>query len=227
MGDFLKSPSFKILMALLIVLFAFMLRAAWTGSASVLISEIAGTVAAPFQRVSARVSGSAVEFFERFINADMIHEENLKLKEQLREMNEKMIDFERYKQENEQFRNFLGIKERNPDFQFEPASIIGRDANDFFYSFTIDKGTLDGVAARNPVITPDGLVGIVSETGLTFSKVVTILDVSLPVGAYDVRTRDTGIVSGDISLARQGMCKLMYLPAKAPPQAGTSFSPRA
>ena len=32
MGDFFKSTRFKILLGLFIVLFAFMLRAAWTGN---------------------------------------------------------------------------------------------------------------------------------------------------------------------------------------------------
>jgi rod shape-determining protein MreC len=54
-------------------------------------------------------------------------------------------------------------------------------------------------------------VGIVSEVGLTHSKVITILDISLNVGAVDNRVRETGIVSGSMDYAEEGKCLMSYL----------------
>ena len=48
--------------------------------------------------------------------------------------------------------------------------------------------------------------------GLTYSHVRTVLDISVQVGVYDISTRDSGIVSGDIKLSSEGLCKLEYLP---------------
>ena len=90
--------------------------------------------------------------------------------------------------------------------------VIGRDANSQFGSFIIDKGTLQGVAKRDPVITSDGLIGVIEEVGLTYSRVITLHDPSLNVGAYVSRTRDTGIVVGAVDLAQDGQCKMTYLP---------------
>ena len=48
--------------------------------------------------------------------------------------------------------------------------VIGRDANSQFGSFIIDKGTLQGISKPDPVITSDGLIGVIEEVGLTDSR---------------------------------------------------------
>ena len=126
-----------------------------------------------------------------------------------------MVDYENYKHENESLREQLGIKEEHPEWETTTASVIGRDPADQFYSFTIDKGSLDGVSYQDPVITQDGLVGIVSEVGTVFSKVTTILDVRLNVACQDVRTQDVATVSGDIAMAEQGQCRMSLIPRES------------
>ena len=37
----------------------------------------------------------------------------------------------------------------------------------------------------------------------------------MEAGVYDVATRDSGIVTGDISLSSEGLCKLKYLPKES------------
>ncbi len=212
---FLKSTRFKVLLSLLIIFGTFLFRAIYTGGISPLVAQVAGAITTPLQSVSADVSASVGEFFGQIVNVRQITRENEMLKEQLRQLNEQLIEFETYRQENQQYRAFLGLKEENPDFDFEAASVIGRDYNDRFGSFVINKGSHHGVKPRDPVISADGLVGIVSEVGLTQSKVITILDVALNVGAVDIRTRDTGIVTGSVELAFDGLCRLSYLPRES------------
>ena len=106
-----------------------------------------------------------------------------------------MVDYENYKHENES-KEATGRWGGKSAVRAMTASVIGRDPSDQFYSFTIDKGTLDGVSYQDPVITADGLVGIVSEVGPVFAKVTTILDVRLNVACQDVRTQDVATISG-------------------------------
>lgn len=214
MGEFFRTRRFKFLLAILIVLSVFMLRALYTGGLAPLASQIVSIVSQPFQKASASISGRALEFAGQFVNAKNIARENEELKRENQQLREQLVDYQKVKHENNQFREFLEIKERRTDLLFEPASVIARDPNDRFYSFTIDRGTADGVGLHQPVITADGLVlvGYVSEVGLTYAKVLTILDVSVDVGAYDSRTRDIGIVTGGIALAEKGLCQLTYLP---------------
>lgn len=215
MQKFFKSWYFKILCALAVFSVALMIRAASSGSAEIFVSQAVSVISQPFLNISSSVTDSVNEFLDRFIHAEEIYLENQELKEQLREANEKLIGYEQNKLENEQLRSFLGLKETNPDYEFETATVIGRDSTNRFYSFTIDKGSIHGVEAADPVITADGLVGIVWEVGLTYSHVRTILDISVEAGVYDISTRDSGIVTGDITLSAEGLCKLKYLPKES------------
>ena len=217
MGDFFKSRKFKVLIALFIMLIALMLRASWTGGLSPAIEQVAGAVVAPFQKLSSTISDGGSGFFRRYARADEVAQENEALRSEINELRAQLVNYEEYKHENEELRKYLDIeyKEEHPDFEMTPAAVVARDPDSRFYSFTIDKGSLDGVAPYDPVVCADGLVGRVKEVGLTYSKVITILDVEIDVGAYDARTRDIGIVNGSVALAADGRCIMNYLPRES------------
>lgn len=220
MKEFFQSRKFKILLGVAALLFGFMVYTAVNSGMANFLSGSVGVLLSPLQKLSMSLSSSVTGFFERIIMADDISQENQELREEIRRLREQMVDFETYKAENEQYRQFLELKEQNPDFVFEAAMVIGRDPADHFYSFTIDKGTLDGIKVSDPVITPDGLVGRISEVSYTDSKVITLLNPGIDVGAFDGRTRDTGIISGDLGLAMQGRCRLSYLSRDSSASAG-------
>ena len=217
MGDFFKSRKFKVLIALFIMLIALMLRASWTGGLSPAIEQVAGAVVAPCQKLSSTISDGVSGFFRRYARADEVAQENEALRSEINELRAQLVNYEEYKHENEELRKYLDIeyKEEHPDFEMTPAAVVARDPDSRFYSFTIDKGSLDGVAPYDPVVCADGLVGRVKEVGLTYSKVITILDVEIDVGAYDARTRDIGIVNGSVALAADGRCIMNYLPRES------------
>ena len=77
---------------------------------------------------------------------------------------------------------------------------------------TVPIALFNGDVYKRQVITSDGLIGVIEEVGLTYSRVITLHDPSLNVGAYVSRTRDTGIVVGAVDLAQDGQCKMTYLP---------------
>lgn len=215
MKEFFHSWVFKVLLALCIVMFAFLLRATMTMGTSTVVEQIVGTITAPVQSLTSGLSGSITGFLDQFLRASEISQENEQLREENRKLIEQMVDYENYKHENESLKEQLGIQEENPQWETMTASVIGRDPSDQFYSFTIDKGTLDGVSYQDPVITADGLVGIVSEVGPVFAKVTTILDVRLNVACQNVRTQDVATISGDIEMAQQGKCKMSLIPRES------------
>ena len=57
MKEFFHSWVFKVLMALVVVMFAFLLRATLTMGFSTVVEQIVGTVTAPLQSLSASLSG--------------------------------------------------------------------------------------------------------------------------------------------------------------------------
>ncbi len=220
MRDFFQSKRFRVLLVVFALLFTFLLRSIYTGGLMPFITGLTGIIMTPVQGVTASVSAWVDQHFGVYVHAPDIAAENEELKEKNRELTQMLIDFEAYKNENDQLREFLEIKERNEDFVFEPATIVGRSPDNRFGSFTIDVGSRHGVSERDPVVTPDGLIGIVKEVSENYSKVSTILDVSMNVGVVDSRTLDTGILSGTVELAEQGLCKMGFLPRESGASAG-------
>lgn len=211
MKDFLKSKQFKLLLAVLVMLFAFLLRALYTGGLMPFISGVGGLIMTPLSHAAAFVTGAAEDAMSPYLNAARLKEENQRLIEENRRLTEQMVDYLNLKTENDQFREFLELKERNRDFVFEPASVVGRSPDERFGSFVIDAGSYHGVSLRDPVITPDGLVGVITEVSFGYSRVSTILDISADIGAVDIRTLDTGVITGTIAFAERNRCKLGFL----------------
>ncbi|MDD3192858.1 MAG: rod shape-determining protein MreC [Oscillospiraceae bacterium] len=212
MKDFLKTKTFKIILGLAVLMCAFMIRAAYTEGVATFAQRIMGVVVYPFQRVATDISAGVTSMLQGHLRTEQLQEENEQLKEEIQQLQDQLLDYESIKNENQLYQKFLDIKEQNADFEFCPSMVIGRDANSQFGSFVIDKGTLQGVSKQDPVITSDGLIGVIEEVGLTYSRVITIYDPGLNVGAYVSRTRDTGIVSGAVDAEEEGECRMTYLP---------------
>lgn len=205
MRFFFRSRKFKLALAAVILLIVFSLIANLAGGLVSPQSSLLGSIAAPFQKISASVSGSINNFFAKTKNNGKIILESAKKTEEINELNQKIADYETIKAENEFLKKYLEIKDNNPDYKFAAASIIAKDSLDVAGGFTIDVGSLDGIKQYDTVITDAGLVGYVSEVGLSTSRVTTILDASISVGAIDSRSRDYGVIKGNLDLANNGL----------------------
>jgi rod shape-determining protein MreC len=94
--------------------------------------------------------------------------------------------------ENDQLRRLLnldrarGLNDEGP----VGARVIGQDPNVWWSQVLINKGTGDGVLPNHPVVSPEGLVGVVS-TATSNSAIVTLLtDHRTAVGA---RVAESGV----------------------------------
>ena len=106
---------------------------------------------------------------------------------------------EEIRQENFRLREQLGFSE-NMRFRHVPAQIIGRDPNNLFSAFVINKGQRNGVGVNMPVIayhnTTQGLVGIVVIAGAFESLVMPVFDSNCFISARVSESRYEGIVEG-------------------------------
>ena len=77
---------------------------------------------------------------------------------------------------------------------------------------TVNKGTSHGVETGDCVVTEEGdLVGVVTEAGLNWSTVRTILDSDTSIGALIFRSGATAVAQGDFALMSEGRLSLSYL----------------
>lgn len=211
MRFFFRSRQFKIIAGIFVIVAVAAAAVAFVGASIAPQADIAGTIAAPFQKLASGISGFFSDISKSYNEGNEILLENAELRLELNELRSRLSEYDEAVAQNEFYKNYLGIKESNPDFIFSEASVIARDAEDPYGGFVINRGSLHDIALYDPVITDAGLVGYISEVGLTTSKVTTILSHELTVGAIDNRSRDSGIVSGALSLAGDGMCRMSNL----------------
>lgn len=102
------------------------------------------------------------------------------------------------------YRELYQLSEKYPDYPKVAATVIGRDGNNWFNLFTIDKGKDDGVDVNMNVIAGNGLVGIVSEAGRHYAKVRSIIDDKSNVSAMFEDTGETCIIEGNMQSIYKG-----------------------
>lgn len=212
MKDFFKSLGFKVLAAVALVLVGVMIYAASTGGLANIPATITGAIVSPLQSLGAGISNGLSSFFGMFTDSGELQKELDALREENNQLRQQQVELDELRRENEDQRKYLGIKEENLDYEFAPAKIIAQDPSDPAYNFSISKGSLDGIHRDDPVITPEGLVGVVYEVYPNWAKVRTILDPNVAVSAMVSRTADTCITGGTLPLAREGLTRLNMLP---------------
>ena len=117
-------------------------------------------------------------------------------------------------QYNARLRELLGLREQRRDLTFESARIVERDYSNWSSMITVNKGTSHGVAVGDCAITEAGyLVGVVTEAGLNWSTVRTVIDSETSIGALVFRSGANALAQGDFSLMSQGRLRLEYLGA--------------
>ena len=89
---------------------------------------------------------------------------------------------------------------REMEYRNISAKIIGKEPENFFSSFIINKGTIDGIGPDMAVVAYDhglfGLVGKVEEAGLNSSIVIPITNSQCYVSSRLQKSRLEGLVSG-------------------------------
>jgi len=208
---FFKTIGFKILGGIALVLIGVMIYAASTGGISTFFASATGVVVTPLQTAVTAVSDAVSDFFGGIGKGGVLRQQIAALEEENRKLREQIVDYDEMKIENEWYSQILSLHEDHPDYTFADGKVITMDPSDPFCNFSINAGTAVGVAVGDPVVTADGLVGIVQEVGLTYSKVRTVLDPGLKASASISRTDESGYTGGSLTLAEEGLLRINYL----------------
>ena len=120
-----------------------------------------------------------------------------RLRAEVRKQRQRANQSEFALQENEYLRRLLRYLD-GPRFpgDFEPiaAEVIGRPAGAFAQAIVIAAGSRNGVRVNDPVVTADGLVGVVTRVTEGTARIQLLTDQEAAVSALDLRTSAPGIV---------------------------------
>lgn len=185
-----------------------------------LAKNIVGTVTMPVRWVATVIGDSFAGFGKYFGSIKALNDQNQALIEENAALKEQLADAELLERENERLRDYLDMKNQYPSFSMEEGMVISHSSGNYITNFTLNRGTLHGIAVNMPVVTKDGIVGYVVEVGLNWCMVSTLIETATSVGAYIPRSEVVGIVSGDYSMRQEGTCKISYIDADADIQIG-------
>ncbi len=194
--------------ALLIGIFSALASGEKAGAAE----NVIGAVAEPGQAAVSGTGNWFTNLFSGFGSVKALRAENAALKQENMELDKKLRDMQGMEEENDRLRAMLDLTKTENKLDLAAAQVIAKDPSNWYSSFTINKGTNDGIEKNQPVFTADlELVGRVYKVGSSWAEIITILDPESGVGSMVQRTKDVGVVEGDSALRNQGYCRLGYL----------------
>lgn len=180
------------------------------------LHNAAGVVASPFRAAGAAVSRWSENVTDHFQSVDKLKQENSELRRQIAALEQSVRQAGSDSEENARLRSLLELRQQRRDFVFESAYITEHSSSNWASTLTLGKGTSCGIAEGNCVVDESGyLVGIVTEAGLNWCTVATVLDTEAQVGAKIFRTGETTVAMGDIGLMGKDRLKLNYLESES------------
>ena len=181
-----------------------MLLSSFSDRVSGPFKALANVTVIPLQQGINQIGGWMGDMKDNFSTLKQLQAENEKLQEQVDALTTENNYLQEERYEYERLQELYNLDQNYADYEKTAAHVIGKDPGNWFSTFTIDKGSNDGIAVDMNVLDGSGLVGIVTEVGPTWAKVRSIIDDSNNVSGMVLSTSDTCIVSGDLSLMSTG-----------------------
>ncbi len=176
------------------------------------IHNALGVIASPFRAVGGAVSGWVSGVGDYFDSLEALQDENAQLRQQVAELERQLRQAKEDSEENARLRALLNLHQQRQDFVFESANIVGRGSSNWSSTLTLNKGTLHDIAVGDCVVNEEGfLVGVITDAGLNWSTVTTVVDTGSQLGARVFRTGEVTVAQGDLSLMSQNLLHLSYL----------------
>lgn len=182
-------------------------------SNSSIISSGVGSVISPLQKIIYNANDKLKESFDFFINFSKVKQENEELAAKNAELENKLVEYNRMKDENTTLREMFDYSQANQNYNYLGCNIVGYSGGNISNGYVIDKGTNDGVKKDMIVITPQGLVGKVTKSESSYSIVQTILNENIAVASMVESTRETtGILQGATDNKNKNLAVLSNIP---------------
>ena len=191
-------PAKYILLVLTLVCFLLMLGSFTLGWTAGPVGTAASYVFIPMQRGLTTVGNWISDKTYELASLKDVMKENEELKTQVDELSDELNTLKLEQYDTEDLRELLALDTGYSEYQKLSASVIGKDAGNWFDTFLIDKGSKDGVAVGMNVITGRGLAGIITEVGPNYAKVRAIIDDTSSVSGMVLSTSDNCIIKGNL-----------------------------
>ncbi len=143
--------------------------------------------------------GAPVDFaragWRDYVALVQVREENDRLEARIDELEEANLQYREALVASGHLQQIASMRD---DFEVPmlPSEVVGLDVMPWFRSVLVDRGASHGVSFGNPVITAEGVVGLVTATSRHAAKTMLLLDRQSAIDGIVQRSRARGIVRG-------------------------------
>ena len=172
-------------------------------------------VFAEVQRASTSVIEGVQHGWQNYFALQQVRRENEQLRHENGQLQVQLQQERALSTQTRSLQQLLELRQRT-SLSTTAASVIAGGASPDFRTFTIDKGTRDGLRPDMAVIAPTGVVGRIIMPSVRASKVQLLIDRNAAAGAIVERSRAQGVVLG----TGGDKLKFEYVPGAADVQVG-------
>ena len=171
---------------------------------------------APFRGAATTLTRTAEKYYGYMFRYEALAAENEVLEKRISEMEDVARKADSVSRENERLRQALNLLATHEDYKLVDAYIIGWSSTDWENTLTINRGTTSGIQENMCAITANGeVVGLVTDVGLNWAEVTTILDSTLEISGTISASGYNGMVKGGYVDGHETLLKMNYLPSAA------------
>jgi rod shape-determining protein MreC len=155
------------------------------------------TALRPFQIAATRIAQPFRDGYDWVASVSSAKSENALLKQRIRELRDEAIANRALGLKAQQLERLLQFEQGNNfpnDYRAVNAEVTSFPSNAFTHSLEIAAGSSAGVRLNSPVVSGDGLVGIVSNVQPQTAVVTLLTDPSTFVAARDIQTQVRGML---------------------------------
>ncbi len=153
----------------------------------------------PAQKVVSQVYNNLYTLLFAPSDLETLQARNAELQQQVAQLTNENIRLSEIEAQYKVLSALLDYARANPEQSYLAADVIGRDPSLFLRYALLNKGSNAGVTRDMPVVTEQGLVGLVTEATATASKVLLITDASSAVNVRLQNSRAEGVITGQES----------------------------
>ena len=170
----------------------------------------------PFRAAATTLTRTAEKYYGYMFRYEALAAENEVLLARIAEMEDVARQADATARENERLRQLTGLQAVHEDYKMVDAYIIGWSSTDWENTLTINRGTTSGIQENMCAITANGeVVGLVTDVGLNWAEVTTILDSTLEISGTISASGYNGMVKGGYVDGHETLLKMNYLPSAA------------
>ena len=173
-------------------------------------------VLAPFRAAGTALTNTAEKYYSYMFRYEALDAQNKVLEEKIAQMEDVARQADAVARENERLRKMIGLQSTHESYKTVDAYIIGWGSTDWNSTLTINRGSTAGIKENLCAVTENGqVIGLVTEVGLNYAVIKTVLDSTLEISGTISVSGYNGMVKGGYISGNETLLRMDYLPSSA------------